>query len=340
MKINLGSSFIIGNGTWSEVRDLTLSKSLALQYVYDTSNPSYSPFFHIFSIDNPIVYQTRIYNGSVPPISDTNQIDNDNYKTDFLNNWISSSVQTINFRVIDPMSVDDPRVSHIFGNMTTGSVMGQELLVSARVYNPPASEGQRSVSSTSANDANPGGSGAKIVRIAYLNSDYQRFVEDVALNGTTAVNTVNTNIRFIDSFSVIAGAAAAGVIRIHTNTGGTGTSIAQVGAGTTNAFLCHHYVPTGSKAYVLGWGTVTDYSASMKLTIQSRISGNLIDQIADLQRLHPETNLGAIAGTIPFYRNLKGVMSDEATYIRITAVPYTPVTLTIRSYLDIWEVKK
>jgi hypothetical protein len=131
-----------------------------------------------------------------------------------------------------------------------------------------------------------------------------------------------------------------GAIRLHTDAGGTGTLIAQIGPSSTSAFLCHHYVPTGSKAYVLGWGATTDFSASLKLTGQQRISGNLTDTTLDLQKLHPQSNIAAIPTTIPFYRNLIGVMSDEATYIRITAVPNTPVTTTVRAYLDIWEVKK
>lgn len=342
MKINIGNSFIVGEGNWPDVRDITISKSLALQYTYDTTNPSITPFFHIFSIDNPIVYQTRIYNGTVPSVSDVNQSQNDAYKADFLTNWISASIQTLNFRVVDPMSADDPRVVHKFGNMLTGSVNNQELLISSRIYNEPGSEGQRSINSTSANDDDPAGSGAKAVRIVYLNSNYQRFTEDVLLNGTSNVATVANNIRFIESFTVIKGAANVGAIRLFTNNNGTGTIIAQISPGTSDAFLAHHYVPTGSLAYVLGWGVTCDFTGSYKLTAQCRISGNLVDKVVDLKKLHPPSSgILTIPTTIDFYKNLIGVKADEATYVRITGVQNTNVNpVTVRAYLDLWEVKK
>lgn len=341
MKINIGNSFVVGEGTWPEIRDITVSKSLALQYAYNTSNPSLSPFFHIFSVDEPIVYQTRIYNGTVPEVSDVDQSTNDAYKTDFLTNWVSASVQTLNFRVVNPMSADDPRVVHKFGNMTTGAVNNQELLISSRVYNTPASEGQRSINSTSTNDTN-GGSGAHAVRIVYLDSNYRKFTEDVILNGTTAVNTVASNIRFIESFTVIKGTNAAGVIRLFANTGSTGTIITQMSPGTTDAFLCHHYVPTGSMAYILGWGVTCDFTGSYKLLAQCRISGNLVDKVIDLKKLHPPSDgILTLPTTLDFYKNLIGVKSDEATYVRVVGVQNTNVNpVTVRAYLDLWEVKK
>lgn len=344
MRIDIGNSFIVGEGTWNEVRDITVSKSLAMQYVYDDTNPSTTPFFHIFSVDDPIVYQTRIYNGTVPTVSDMDQSTNDSYKSDFLTNWVSSSVQTLNFRVVNPMLADDPRIVRKFGSMNTGSVNNQELLISTRVYNEPASEGRRSVNSTSANDSNPGGSGAKVVRIVYLDSNYRKYIEDVALNGTTPVATVATNIRFIESFTVIKGAAAAGSIRLFTNNNGTGTIISQIAPFTTDAFLCHHYVPTGSIAYVLSWGVTCDFTGSYKLIGQTRVSGNLVDRIFDLQKLHPPGNTSTIQtlpSTIQFSRDLVGVASDEATYVRITGVQNTNLSsVTVSAYLNLWEIKK
>lgn len=342
MKLNILNGFIVADGTWPEVRDMTLSKSLALQYIYDTSDTSTSPFFAIFSVDNPIMYKTLIYDGTVPPDHPTNQSSNDAYKSDFLTNWVSSSVQTTNFRIINPMSADDPRVAHKFGNMVSGTINNQELLVSARIYNEPGSEGQRSINSTSANDVNPAGSGAKAIRIVYLNSNYQKFTEDVLLNGTSVVTTTASNIRFIESLTVIKGAAAAGAIRLFTNNNGTGTIIAQISPATSDAFLCHHYVPTGSVAYVLGWGVTCDFTSSYKLTGQCRVSGNLVDKIFDLKKLHPiPSSAPTLPATIEFYKNLIGIKSDEATYIRITGVQNTNLaSVTVRAYLDLWEVKK
>lgn len=250
-------------------------------------------------------------------------------QTDFETNW-----KPFGARPILQGTFTDPRILHRFGNLTSGGTA--EVLVSARTYNEQSSQAQRSVKSTSVNDANPAGSGAKEVRITYLDSNYVLKTEDVLLNGTTAVNTVATDIRFIEDFKVIKGAAAAGAIEVWSNTGGTGTAICGIGASTESAFLCHHYVPAGKRAYVLSWGSTVNDDGAFKLKSQVIYGANLVDVNVDLDNL---TGITA-GGRSSFQRNFVGGMFvGEKTYIRVTVAPGQVGSTIIRSILDIWEDK-
>lgn len=229
----------------------------------------------------------------------------------------------------------DPRVLRRFGNLTAASV--SEVLVSARAYSEQGAQAQRSVKSTSANDANPSGTSAKEVRITYLDSNYVVKTEDVLLNGTTAVPTVATDIRFVESFEVIKGAAAAGAVELWSNTNGTGTAICGIAAATLQAFLCHHYVPAGKNVWVLGWSGVVDDEVSLKLLGQDRFGVNLVDRALDLEKLFagnpaPPTN-------ISFSRDLLAMKVPEKTYVRITVVPNQATSTVIRTALYLWEVE-
>lgn len=86
MRVNIGNNFIVAEGSWPEIRDITVSKSLAMQYAYETTSPSQSPQYTIFSVDNPVVYQTIIWDGTVPLGASVDQSANDAYKLDFLTN--------------------------------------------------------------------------------------------------------------------------------------------------------------------------------------------------------------------------------------------------------------
>lgn len=226
---------------------------------------------------------------------------------------------------------DDPRIVRRFGNLTASSQ--SEVLVSSRTYNEPSSQAQRSVKSTSNQDSDPSGTGAKQVRIVYLDSNYEEKTEDVTLSGTTAVNTVATDIRFIQDFHVIKGAAAAGAIELFPNTGGTGTAICGISAATEQAFFCHQYVPAGRTGWLLKWGAVVDDEANLKLKTQRYFGGNLVDFNTDLEKLFagnptPPTRL-------LFERSFRGVRLEEKTYVRVTVVPNQNTNTVVRAYVEL-----
>lgn len=221
---------------------------------------------------------------------------------------------------------------HRFGNLTTTSV--NEVLVCARGYVEPAAQAQRSVVSTSARD-NPAGTGAKAVRIVFLNSAYEEKTEDVALNGTTPVNMVATDLRFVEEMKIIQGSEAAGAIKLMTATAGGGTEITGIGVASDNAFLCHHYVPAGRKAYLLNWQVSVDDECSFKLKGQARYNENLVYENWDLRKmfLSNPTPPRLMEGLW----DLQGYPMGEKTYVRVVVVPNQATSTVIRARLVLWE---
>jgi hypothetical protein len=217
-----------------------------------------------------------------------------------------------------------------FGNLTALST--SEVLLAARAYAEQSSQAQRSVVSTSSQDA-PAGSGAKQVRITYLTSAYELKTEDVTLNGTAAVNTVGTDIRFIEKYQVIQGAAAAGAIKLMSSTGGGGSEVCGIGVGTADAFLCHHYVPAGKQAWVYGWGITSDDEVKVKLMGRATYSGNVVDEHWDLVNLMGVTP----PSFLEFNKRCLAIPAGGRSYVRLTVVPNQATSTTIRGELLIWE---
>lgn len=225
--------------------------------------------------------------------------------------------------------INEENILRFLGNLTASSQ--NEVLVYGRTYAEPASEAQRSVVSSSAQDADPSGSGTKVVRIYYLDSNYNRFTEDVILAGTTPVNTVGVNMRFIESMKSIKGTFAAGAISLKTTTGGGGTEIIAISSGTTETQAAHHYIGAGEKCWPVGWGANIDKTVSFKLLYQDRINGNLVDYVADLEKLAISTT-----DSRDFYRLFNGgIVFNEKTYVRITCVPGQSTATIIRAWLEI-----
>lgn len=225
----------------------------------------------------------------------------------------------------------DPNMVRRFGNLTAASI--SEVLVSARAYVEQSGQAQRSVQSTSVQDK-AGGSGSVAVRITYLDSNYVLKTEDVALNGTTKVNTVATDIRFIEKFQVIQGAAAAGAIKLMDGTGGGASEFCGIGIGTYDAFLCHHYVPAGKSGYVYGWHACVDDETKFKLMGRATYGSNVVDEHWDLHNL---MGIATPPGHLEFVKYAVAIPFGEKAYIRVTAVPNQTSSTIIRADLWIWE---
>lgn len=136
-----------------------------------------------------------------------------------------------------------------FGQVTTSA--GTKAAIENTAYTEQTSNAQRSVGSSSANDA-AAGTGARTVRITYFSWDGTTmlgpFTETVALNGTTPVNTVGTNICFIEKMEVLSvgsGGVAAGTISLFAATAGGGGTIGTIATGAIATAWAHHYI--GSK---------------------------------------------------------------------------------------------
>jgi hypothetical protein len=187
---------------------------------------------------------------------------------------------------------------------------------------------------STSNQDKPGGTGAAEVRITYLTSAYVLKTEDVELDGTKDVNTVNTDIRFVEKFQVIKGAAAAGAISLMEEPDEGGSEFVGIGAYTYDAFLCHHYVPAGKSGYVYGWGASVDDETKFKLMGRSTYGVNIVDEHWDLINL---MGITTPPGLLTFEKKLIAVPFQEKAYIRVNVVPNQATSTTIRGELLVWE---
>ncbi len=117
-------------------------------------------------------------------------------------------------------------------------------------YTEPSSGAQRSMASANANDTSAG-TGARTVKITYytLNAGTVAgpFTETITLNGTTPVNTVATDICYIEKLEVVtvgSGGVNAGIITLYGSTGGGGGTIWTIAVGANQTKSAHHYVPS------------------------------------------------------------------------------------------------
>lgn len=152
-------------------------------------------------------------------------------------------------------------------NLTTGTKLAYiatsattTVTVRATTYTPQASNAQRSIKSTSANDTSAG-TGARTVMITYLDiTGAGPFTETLTMNGTTGVNTVNTNIAFLERIEVVtvgSGGSNAGTIQFMTTTAGGGSVWGSIAVSDNQTFWAHHYVPVNKTAYLLNMRTGT-----------------------------------------------------------------------------------
>lgn len=141
------------------------------------------------------------------------------------------------------------------GYISTNAIT--EASVLATTYTEQTSGAQRSFKSTSTSDTNTAGIGARTILLTYYTlasgAVTGPFTETITLNGTTAVNTVATNIALVESIEVItvgSNNSNVGTINMYTTTAGGGSIFASIAIGDRITYFAQHYVPTGSTAYI------------------------------------------------------------------------------------------
>ena len=140
-----------------------------------------------------------------------------------------------------------------FGTRTLAATT--EVLLVKATYTEQTSNAQRSIVSSNAQDSSAG-TGIRSVKITYYTSvGVGPFTEIITLNGTTAVNTVASDICYIELVQAVtagSGGAAAGNITVKSATAGGGVVIKQLSTGDTQSLDAVTYVPAGSSLYVTG----------------------------------------------------------------------------------------
>lgn len=188
------------------------------------------------------------------------------------------------------ITTDASSFATIIGVLNTGRAQGyvgtsatSGVAIRATAYAPQGTNAQRSIKSTSVNDTSAG-TGAQTVTINYLDTSFVQHSETVTLNGTTAVNTVGTNIAFIENMVVAtvgSGGGNAGTIQILTATAGGGSVWGSIAAGDNQTFWAHHYVPAGLTCYILGF--IGGGTATAGQTILNHFGNPLSSNLPELQ---------------------------------------------------------
>jgi hypothetical protein len=163
-----------------------------------------------------------------------------------------------------------------YGRLIAGSGVTSTLIrdQDGTALNVPQSV-QMSVVSTSADDA-AAGTGARTLVIEYLNGTLDLSVEMITLNGLTPVNTVATDVRWVQAVHVAtagSGGKAAGNIDIKHNS----TVYKRISAGQRNSHSSFKRVPRGKKLYIstMFAGSVSGSAATSTLVelVSTEIDG-------------------------------------------------------------------
>jgi hypothetical protein len=145
-----------------------------------------------------------------------------------------------------------------FGINTAVGTSNETVWIGSNTYTFPSSASVLKISSSSADDASPSGTGARTVQIQGLNASYEPVVETVTLNGQTEVNTTNSYLRVNKMIVLTAGTGGTSVGNIYA---GTGTVTAGVPAVVVNqtGILANetesgfYTVPAGYTAFINMW---------------------------------------------------------------------------------------
>jgi hypothetical protein len=261
MSVAFGSGFTVISSTWTNFLSVVTSKKLLMQYTDDSTITT------VFAFDGPIVYSAIMWDGTVPDgviAGGYSQTQNNSDLSTFQTTYQSSANARIQRTDQFGNPIETPFQNAAMLGLLPGALTGRAQgytgtnstggkAIRATTYTPQGTNSQRSISSTNAADT-AAGTGAQTVTINYLDTSFASHSETVTLNGTTAVNTVGTNIAFIESMAVAtvgSGGGNVGTIQIFTATAGGGSVWGSIAPSDNQTFWAHHYVPSGVTCYIL-----------------------------------------------------------------------------------------
>lgn len=190
---------------------------------------------------------------------------------------------TIKVEIVDPETSFNPKSGFIDGYVQTAATT--LAAVRSTTYTEQTTNSQRSFKSSSASDA-AAGVGARTILLTYYDQNMVGpFYETITLNGTTAVNTVATDICFVESIDVVtvgSTGTAVGIISLYTTTAGGGSVFASIAAGAVKSFMSHHYVAGGLTCKITSLtistsGTVSGNGARFYLTSTAVLTPNAVN---------------------------------------------------------------
>jgi hypothetical protein len=184
-----------------------------------------------------------------------------------------------------------------FGDVTLAAIA--LAVVRRTAYTEQSSNAQRSIASANANDSSAG-TGARTIRITYYTATFTGpFTDTVTLNGTSYVNTVATNICYIESMEVLTVGSTGsnvGILTLKAAAAGAGATIGTINATNNQTFWAHHYVATGKVCNVTGIsvshsGTTVGSGGVFILLAKDLSVANASDfQVSDFVRLYGQSS--------------------------------------------------
>jgi hypothetical protein len=145
-----------------------------------------------------------------------------------------------------------------FGINNAVGTTNETVWIGSNLYTFPAAAAVLKISSSSADDASPSGTGARTVLIEGLNAAYEAISEVVALNGQTAVNTTNSYLRVNKMIVLTAGSGGTSAGFIYAGTGTVTAGVPAVIVNQTGLFANEtesgfYSVPAGYTAFINMW---------------------------------------------------------------------------------------
>lgn len=138
-----------------------------------------------------------------------------------------------------------------FGYTSTSST--NITVLRATAYTEPASASQMEIVSSSIQDDNtPGGTGTRTLKLTYYDNNMNGpFTEEIQTNGTSAVSTTATNIRFVEKMeSLTVGSNGTNVGTITLRLVGGGATVGTIAASDGITFWGHHYVQPNKTCFI------------------------------------------------------------------------------------------
>lgn len=228
-----------------------------------------------------------------------------------------------------------------FGDVAA-SVAGTEYVVRRTAYTEKTSASIISIASSSANDTALG-TGARTVRIEYFDNDCKgKYIEEITLNGTTAVNSVNSNIRYIDHIEVLtagSGGKNAGTLTLYAAANAGGGAVGTIAIGDNQTYWAHKYVDLNSKTMVTGFQISSNANASGKggRVFMRYKPFNIADSV-NLQKSNSMYLTGA-EGTLNLGLRVAIPLSG-AGLITMCIVPDSNSALTFRAAFDFYNTQE
>lgn len=224
-----------------------------------------------------------------------------------------------------------------FGDITTAATT--RVILRRTAYTEQTSNSQRSIVSSSTSDT-AAGTGARTVKITYLDvTGAGPFEEIVTLNGTTAVNTVNTNICFIEQMEVLTAGSTrsnVGILTLRSAAAGGGVVVGTIAATNNQTFWAHHYIPVGKICNVTGIScghNGTTVGSGALFTLNARTIGvpNAVErQVSDFVRLYGQSSTFARSYASP-------VKISGPALLQIYVTPETASSTIYRCAIDFFE---